>query len=324
MKKLKKQIAILLIFCLVLLCVGCNNTNQTNNNENQSEENENNQYELDRSYDEYFAQIVSENAEDLDWTILLMDLKSGEVLGSYGDVNDNFEPGNILKPIVYASLIENGVLLEESVDVSAAEYNGEYYRSKENFTQGEIKTVLESMELLNNPAIINIWKDFDKKQQVLYDLSSIGVMLSDNVMPLIGYDTIINSTDIAQVYRELANKEEQSDEPFIISAQTKQIVNDIMKKTFDNVCELNTELYTTYGVFGTVIHKENEYDINNINTNFAGYLKEKKQQNEGDMLKENGEGVVLVVNVTSSEEAYTIEKLTEIVNNIFADYALNN
>ena len=125
MKKLKKQIAIILMFCLTLLCIGCSNTNQTNDNENQSEQNENNQYESDKSYDEYFAQIVSENAEDLSWTILLMDLKSGEVLGSYGDINDNFEPGDILKPVVYASLIENGVSLENNVDVSVAEYNGE-------------------------------------------------------------------------------------------------------------------------------------------------------------------------------------------------------
>ena len=95
-----------------------------------------------------------------------MDLKTGEVLGSYGDISDNFEPGDILKPIVYASLIENGVLLEESVDVSVAEYNGEEYcRSKENFAEGETKTVLESMELLNNPAVINIWKGFDKKRR---------------------------------------------------------------------------------------------------------------------------------------------------------------
>lgn len=316
MKKLKKQIAIILMFCLVLLCIGCSNTNQTNDNENQSEQNENNQYELDRSYNEYFAQIVNENTEDLSWTILLMDLKSGEVLGSYGDINDNFEPGDILKPVVYASLIENGISLENNVDVSAAEYNEEYCRSKENFEQGETKTILESMELLNNPAILNIWKDFDKKEEVLYDLSSIGVMLGDTIMPLIGNDTIINSTDIAQVYRALADKEEQSDEPFTISTQTKQIVNDVMKKTFDGVCEFGTGAYIPYGVFGTVIHMENDDNMNDINTNFAGYLKDKQQ--------ENGKGVVLVVNVASSEEAYTIEKLAEVVNDIFVDYILKN
>lgn len=313
MKKLKKQIAIILMFCLTLLCIGCSNTNQTNDNENQSEQDENNQYESDKSYDEYFAQIVSENAEDLSWTILLMDLKSGEVLGSYGDINDNFEPGDILKPVVYASLIENGVSLENNVDVSVAEYNGKYCRSKENFEQGETKTILESMEILNNPAIINIWKDFDKKEEVLYDLSSIGVMLGDDLAALMGYKTIVSGKDIAQVYCAFADSGQQSNEPFTISIETKLVINDILKKTFENVCKYNTGNYTPYGIFEIISYTENENDTMNSNANFAGYLKSKTEKEEG---------VVLIVNVTSSEQAYTIENLKEMVSDIFVDYIL--
>lgn len=305
MEKLKKQIVIFLIFCLGIVCVGCNNTNQLNNEEDKEKEN--------ISYDEYFAQIVDENIKGLDCTILLMDLKSGEVLGNYGNVNKNFEPGDILKPVVYASLIENDISLEDSVDVSVAEYNGEYYRSKENFEKGETKTILESMELLNNPAIINIWKDFDKKEKVLYDLSSIGVMLDDDLAPLIGYKTIVSGKDIAQVYRAFANSEQQSDEPFTISLETKLVINDILKKAFENVCEYGIENYTPYGVFETISYTENENDIMNSNASFAGYLKSKT---------ENEEGVVLVVNVTASEQEHTIENLKKIVSDIFVDYIL--
>lgn len=305
MEKLKKQIVIFLIFCLGIVCVGCNNTNQLNDEEDKEKEN--------ISYDEYFAQIVDENIKDLDCTILLMDLKSGEVLGNYGNVNKNFEPGDILKPVVYASLIENDISLEDSVDVSVAEYNGEYYRSKENFEKGETKTILESMELLNNPAIINIWKDFDKKEKVLYDLSSIGVMLDDDLAPLIGYKTIVSGKDIAQVYRAFANSEQQSDEPFTISLETKLVINDILKKAFENVCEYGIENYTPYGVFETISYTENENDIMNSNASFAGYLKSKT---------ENEEGVVLVVNVTASEQEHTIENLKKIVSDIFVDYIL--
>lgn len=305
MEKLKKQIVIFLVFCLGIVCVGCNNTNQLNNEEDKEKEN--------ISYDEYFAQIVDENIKDLDCMILLMDLKSGEVLGNYGNVNKNFEPGDILKPVVYASLIENDISLEDSVDVSVAEYNGEYYRSKENFEKGETKTILESMELLNNPAIINIWKDFDKKEEVLYDLSSIGVMLDDDLVPLMGYKTIVSGKDIAQVYRAFADSEQQSDEPFTISLETKLVINDILKKAFENVCEYGIENYTPYGVFETISYTENENDIMNSNASFAGYLKSKT---------ENEEGVVLVVNVTASGQEYTIENLKKIVSDIFVDYIL--
>lgn len=305
MEKLKKQIVIFLIFCLGIVCVGCNNTNQLNNEEDKEKEN--------ISYDEYFAQIVDENIKGLDCTILLMDLKSGEVLGNYGNVNKNFEPGDILKPVVYASLIENDISLEDSVDVSVAEYNGEYYRSKENFEKGETKTILESMELLNNPAIINIWKDFDKKEEVLYDLSSIGVMLDDDLVPLIGYKTIVSGKDIAQVYCAFADSEQQSDEPFTISLETKLVINDILKKAFENVCEYGIENYIPYGVFETISYTENENDIMNSNASFAGYLKSKT---------ENEEGVVLVVNVTASGQEYTIENLKKIVSDIFVDYIL--
>lgn len=317
MKKLKRKIAVLLIFCLVLLCAGCNSTSEPNNEEpnnpNNETDNEANEEKQSISYNEYFAQIVSENVENLDWTILLMDLKTGEVLGSYGDISDNFEPGDILKPIVYASLIENGVLLEESVDVSVAEYNGEYCRSKENFAEGETKTVLESMELLNNPAVINIWKGFDKKEEILYDLSSIGVMLGDDLAALMGYKTIVSGKDIAQVYRAFADSEQQSDEPFTMSIETKLVINDILKKTFENVCKYNTGNYTPYGIFEIISDTENENNTMNSSANFAGYLKSKTEKEEG---------VVLIVNVTAFEQEYTIENLKEMVSDIFVDYIL--
>ncbi len=318
MRKLKKKILILCIICLGLLCFGCSNANESEKEDNvaaqdetEVNDNENNKSKENIDYNEYLSNIVNENAEDLNWTMLLMDLKSGEVLGSYGDVNSNFEPGDVLKPMLYASLIENGISLEDSVDVSIAEYNGQYARSKENFAEGETKTILESMELLNNPAIINLWKEFDKKDMVLYDLSSIGVMLDDNMSQLLGRNTIVSVKDIAKVYNALANSEEQTDVPFTMSAQTKQTMNDVLQKTFDNACEFTTEGHIPYGVFDTVIYKTEENGTTNIN--FAGYLKDKEQ---------NGEGILLVVNVKSAEEAYTAENLKEVVNDIFVDYTL--
>lgn len=304
MKNIKNKMAILCIICFSLLCFGC----QYENNKEQYNEKS---VVTEIDYDNYVKEAVDKSIKGTEWNVVLMDLESKEILASYGDINCDFQPGNLIKPILYASLLQNkAVNLKDSVDISYVEYNGMTYRPAENFAQGEEVTVLESFELLNNPAIINIWNSCKRQDKVLEDMSNIGIKLEkDDLTPLLGYKIKANILDIAKWYYELAEEDRESNTPFYMSIDTKKTLNAILKKTFETVSYYYSD-NAYYGVFETFTYKENENNIKSANTNFAGYY------------KKDGKGVVLVVTVKSDIEndmdnVYTSKELVQVILDIF-------
>lgn len=269
------------------------------------------------SYSDYFRFIASNFSDKYVWSIRMVDLSSGKVLGQLGEEQQAFEPGNLLKPLAYSAFLETGAAVaQDEIDVSPITYKGNKYVSLESDKGINSSTVRESFQNLNNPAMIRIWTAASDTNALKVSFESYGMEIDESkeIPPYLGYGIAVSDAQITNIYDDIVGAPETPRVAW--SDSTKTEIDTVLSQIYQNTSAFagNTSSafsastqWVPYGVFDTIPLADDQ----GMQANFAGYLKNGTQS------------VGLFISVQSRQGAESIisgRELVSITNDIFHAY----
>lgn len=228
----------------------------------------------------YLADVLQTDEGEYNWSAVVMDAKSGEIIDSFGDIQRGYEPSSTFKAIPAAILLEKSSLNLSDLflgDAYAYEDN-KVMRSFRN-QDGE-KTFLEHFKNLNEPLMLRAWQEKGSDLVLQEELQSFLTpirYLPDNgseQLYLLGNGFEVNVLDMAKAYFHLAGNGEDISEK-MISVDTSGEVRELLHETYLNYTNIYPELASIQnigeiaGIYGSTYSMEESYS--KVTASFAGF-----------------------------------------------------
>lgn len=258
----------ILVFCIccVVLSVGCGkNATASFSKEEQSKT--------------YLSGILEPQENEYHWSAVVMDAKTGEILDSYGNMEQSYEPSTPFKIIPTAILLEKGNL--ELTDVfSGSSYYDDNITIRSHNNQNEEKTFLEHFININEPLMIRAWNnkgshlDFQKEVTSFITPKKYLDKSDSTSYYLLGKGFEVTVLDMANAYLELANNHE-NDEMSALSEENSKKIRELLHDAYLNYPYMEPELMDIQtigeigGLYGSTYYIEDE--ISKVTSSFAGF-----------------------------------------------------
>ena len=222
--------------------------------------------------------LSSEEKENISSCIVL-DAKSGEILDSYGNIDEQIEAGSVFKPFVTAIMLEKGKLSLTDVldDDTYKSENGTIIKNY-NKQVGE-KTFFDLYVSLNEPFLVRAWEGIKQEIDFAKEIADYGfdskTISERKYQPefLLGEGFTTSVREIAQGYYLLlgsGNVENQ-----VISEENSSLMKELLHATYLNYPYIDSKLMRVQnvseaaGMYGSSFSTENKKVP--VTKTFAGF-----------------------------------------------------
>lgn len=264
--------------------------------------------------------ILSSDEKEKISSCIVMDAKSGGILDSYGNIDEQIEAGSVFKPFVTAILLEKGKLsLTDVLDGGTyTSLNGTTIRNYDD--QAGENTFFHLYVSLNEPFLVRAWEGRKDKIDFAKEIAAYGfdskTISEKKYQPefLLGNGFKTSVREIAQGYYLLSGS--GSAENQVISKENSSLMKELLHETYLNYLYIDAKLMDVQNVSEVAGMYNSSFSIENekvhVTKTFAGFAP-----------YDDPEVIFVVIMKEDSmigEEVNNRVPLVSVVSNVFEQY----